>query len=233
MLDLVQLSGFESRRAQELSGGQQQRVALARALVVEPAVLLLDEPLANLDANLRLDMRRLIRSIQQELSITTIFVTHDQEEAVMLADRVALMMDGVLAQYDSPRMLYERPRNKEVARFLRNENFLPGYKCGTSVATEAGLLDVSPQTLQADGFVVVTVRPEHVQIRAAETNCVGATVIEVTYMGTHTTVQARVAGQVWTVHAPADWQGHVGESIPFHLPQERLWLLPESDSTAR
>ncbi|MCA9784892.1 MAG: ABC transporter ATP-binding protein, partial [Candidatus Cloacimonetes bacterium] len=94
MLALVQLPGYEKRRPHQLSGGQQQRVALARALVIEPTVLLLDEPLANLDANLRLEMRKLIRNLQQELNITTFFVTHDQEEAVMLADRVALMVDG-------------------------------------------------------------------------------------------------------------------------------------------
>ena len=101
MLALVKLPGFEKRQAHELSGGQQQRVALARGLIIEPNVLLLDEPLANLDANLRLEMRELIRSIQQKLKITTIFVTHDQEEAVMLADRIALMFDGVLQQYDT------------------------------------------------------------------------------------------------------------------------------------
>ncbi|MCZ7545363.1 MAG: ABC transporter ATP-binding protein [Anaerolineae bacterium] len=111
MLDLVRLSGFEDRRPEELSGGQQQRVALARALVVEPRVLLLDEPLANLDANLRLEMRDLIRNIQRRMQITTIFVTHDQEEAVMLADRVALMFDGVIQQYTPPRAFYERPAN--------------------------------------------------------------------------------------------------------------------------
>ncbi|MBI5830071.1 MAG: ABC transporter ATP-binding protein, partial [Chloroflexi bacterium] len=119
MLELVHLPGFENRRAHELSGGQQQRVALARGLIIRPRVLLLDEPLANLDANLRLEMRELIRSIQQELKITSIFVTHDQEEAVMLADRVALMFDGVLQQFDAPRVFYERPLNAAIARFYR------------------------------------------------------------------------------------------------------------------
>ena len=124
MLRLVELPGLEERKAHELSGGQQQRVALARALVVRPKVLLLDEPLANLDANLLITMRQLIRSIQSELGITAIFVTHDQEEAVMLADRVALMLDGVLQQVGSPDVFYRSPRTTEVARFFRNGNFL-------------------------------------------------------------------------------------------------------------
>ena len=130
MLGLVRLPGFEKRSAHELSGGQQQRIALARALIVQPNVLLLDEPLANLDANLRLEMRELIRTVQRDLRITTIFVTHDQEEAVMLADRVALMFDGVLQQYDTPQAFYDRPRTVAIARFFRNDNFLPGTKQG-------------------------------------------------------------------------------------------------------
>lgn len=110
MLGLVRLEGYENRRAGELSGGQEQRVSLARSLVYDPDVLLLDEPLSQLDANLRLEMRDLIRRIQDELGVTTIFVTHDQDEAVMLADRIALMFDGRVEQEDEPRMFYERPR---------------------------------------------------------------------------------------------------------------------------
>jgi len=110
MLDLVKLPGFEDRRPKQLSGGQQQRVALARALIVEPKVLLLDEPLSNLDAHLRDEMRELILSIQRQLGITTIFVTHDQEEAVVLADRIALIFDGRLHQFRPPERLLRTPR---------------------------------------------------------------------------------------------------------------------------
>ena len=125
MLELVHLPGFEKRRPHELSGGQQQRIALARALIVRPNVLLLDEPLANLDANLRLEMRELIRNIQREIGITSVFVTHDQEEAVMLADRIALMFEGVLQQYDAPQAFYERPSSAQVAHFFRMTIFCP------------------------------------------------------------------------------------------------------------
>lgn len=115
MLELMKLPDLGDRRPSELSGGQQQRVALARALIIRPKVLLLDEPLSNLDAHLRLEMRDLIRSLQQEFGITTIFVTHDQEEAVVLADKVALILDGELRQYDKADVFYKRPADEQVA----------------------------------------------------------------------------------------------------------------------
>ena len=224
MLELVQLSGYERRRAHELSGGQQQRVALARALVIEPQVLLLDEPLANLDANLRLEMRRLIRTLQQTLGITTIFVTHDQEEAVMLADRVALMIAGRLQQYAVPRAFYERPRTVAVARFFRNENFLPGSKQGTVVETAVGRLQIGPSELP-DGPVLLTMRPEHVVLTTASApNQLQAKLISCLYLGTYNQLQVAIGERVWTINAPPDFSSS-GE-ISLALPPERLWLLP-------
>lgn len=119
MLELMKLPDLGDRRPSELSGGQQQRVALARALIIRPKVLLLDEPLSNLDAHLRLEMRDLIRSLQQEFGITTIFVTHDQEEAVVLADKVALILDGELRQYDKADVFYKRPGGRTGRPVLR------------------------------------------------------------------------------------------------------------------
>ena len=119
MLRLVQLEGMEDRRVTEISGGQSQRVALARALIIEPGLWLLDEPLSQLDANLREEMRELIRSIQRQLGVTTLFVTHDQEEAVVLADRIGLVLEGRLQQIGPPTQLFETPATVEVARFLR------------------------------------------------------------------------------------------------------------------
>ena len=224
MLELVQLPGYERRRAHELSGGQQQRVALARALVIEPQVLLLDEPLANLDANLRLEMRRLIRTLQQNLGITTIFVTHDQEEAVMLADRVALMIGGRLQQYAEPRAFYERPRTVAVARFFRNENFLPGRKQGTVVETGVGPLQIGPSELP-DGPVLLTMRPEHVVLTTGPAlNQLQAKLISCLYLGTYNQLQVAIGESVWTINAPPDFSS-VGE-ITLALPPERLWLLP-------
>ncbi|MCP5312447.1 MAG: ABC transporter ATP-binding protein [Chromatiaceae bacterium] len=125
-LDVVGLREYAERRPSQLSGGQQQRVALARTIVVEPRVLLLDEPLSNLDANLRIRMRGEIRELQQRLGITTIFVTHDQEEANTVADRMAVLNDGILQQVGSPMALYDNPANRFVARFLGTANLLDG-----------------------------------------------------------------------------------------------------------
>lgn len=229
MLALVKLPGFEKRRADELSGGQQQRIALARGLIIEPKVLLLDEPLANLDANLRLEMRELIRTIQQNLKITTIFVTHDQEEAVMLADRIALMFDGVLQQYDTPQAFYERPRTADIARFFRNENFLQGTKQGHIVQTALGTLTIDPKRdQQANGPVLVTVRPENIQLNPVTTqNQVQATVLSTIYMGTHTQLQVNLNGQPWHITAKANCNVQAGEVISIGLPKEHIWLLPQ------
>lgn len=228
MLELVRLPGFEKRRPHELSGGQQQRVALARALIVRPKVLLLDEPLANLDANLRLEMRELIRSIQKELKTTTIFVTHDQEEAVMLADRIALMFDGVLHQYDSPQIFYERPSSARVAAFFRNENVLAGTRHGDIVETALGSLSFNTEKVtQPDGDVLLTIRPEDIHlIHNADNNLIQGKVLAQVYMGTYTQVQLEIVDKKWLAHGPADFKTQVGETISLHLPPSRIWLLP-------
>ena len=233
MLELVKLPGFEKRRPHELSGGQQQRIALARGLIIKPKVLLLDEPLANLDANLRLEMRELIRNIQQELKITTIFVTHDQEEAVMLADRIALMFNGVLQQYDTPQAFYERPRSAEIARFFRNENLLKGTKQGNVVKTALGPLKIEAnqnepkQNQLPDGPVLLTVRPENVELNPMKTNNqIKGMVLSTVYMGTHTQIQIDLDGQTWQIIGSANCELRSGEMIPLRLPKERIWLLP-------
>ena len=228
ILELVQLPGFEVRKAHELSGGQQQRIALARALIIKPRVLLLDEPLANLDANLRLDMRELIRNIQQEMGITSIFVTHDQEEAVMLADRVALMFLGVLQQYDTAQAFYDRPFTANIARFFRNDNFLKGTKHGTEVETSLGTLTIPNNDGQPDGPVLVTVRPENVALNATSTqNRIEVTVRNNVYMGTHTQLLLNVAGNQWHAQGPADYGVEAGTTISVQLPQQHIWLLPQ------
>jgi len=126
MLELVRLSDTSTRFPSELSGGQQQRIALARALVVEPLVLLLDEPLSNLDAKLRREMQIEIRRIHEKLGLTTVYVTHDQEESLVLSDRVAVLHNGAIAQLDVPKAVYDRPRTRFVAEFIGETNFLTG-----------------------------------------------------------------------------------------------------------
>ncbi|MAU11875.1 MAG: ABC transporter ATP-binding protein [Anaerolineaceae bacterium] len=231
MLELVRLPGFETRRPHELSGGQQQRIALARALIVRPNVLLLDEPLANLDANLRLEMRELIRTIQNELNTTAIFVTHDQEEAVMLADRIALMFNGVLQQFDTPQAFYERPNSAQVARFFRNDNMILGTRRGSVVETPSGNLEIDAGRVdQSDGPVMVTVRPEDVALVPSDnTNLVQAKVLTQVYMGTHKQVQLDVMGHTWLAHGPADFEIEVGQTLPIQLPKTHIWLLPSEN----
>ena len=125
MLEVCGLLEYKDRLPKQLSGGQRQRVALARALVIEPKLLLLDEPLSNLDAKLRIQMRVEIKRIQKALGITTVFVTHDQEECFAISDRVAVMNKGIIEQYDTPENIYARPKTEFVARFIGFENFIP------------------------------------------------------------------------------------------------------------
>lgn len=233
MLGLVKLPGFEKRKAHELSGGQQQRIALARALIVQPNLLLLDEPLANLDANLRLEMRELIRTIQQELKITTIFVTHDQEEAVMLADRVALMFDGVLQQFDTPQSFYDRPGSVAIARFFRNDNFLSGIQRGAQVETAIGNLEIQADRIKrADGPVLLSVRPEDVQFASSgshDPNTIPAMILSSVYLGTYTQVLLQVGNRKWQAHGTADLNLRVGSEVRLLLPKQRIWLLPDGN----
>ncbi|GMA14215.1 ABC transporter ATP-binding protein [Deinococcus metallilatus] len=164
-LDLVGLQGLEKRFPAQLSGGQQQRVALARALVIEPQVLLLDEPLSSLDAKLRVQLRQEIRAIQKELGITTVFVTHDQEEAMSVADRIAVMHDGVLQQVEAPGELYARPATEFVARFMGEMNVLPGTQTGSTVRTgRFEFLTDLPASASAGKDLRVAFRPEDVQL---------------------------------------------------------------------
>lgn len=170
-LELVQLPGFEGRRVWEMSGGQQQRVALARAIINEPKMLLLDEPLAALDRKLRKDMQIELQNIQRSLGITFILVTHDQEEALSMSDRICIMRDGRIVQVGSPRDLYDRPKNRYVAGFVGTSNFFDGQVSALAdgrveVALEAGLGLAGQQvgSLDVGQAVSVSVRPEQIQL---------------------------------------------------------------------
>ncbi len=169
-LKKVGLSGYESRYPGQLSGGQQQRVALARALALNPDVLLLDEPLSNLDAKIRGSVRAEIRKLQQDLGITTVYVTHDQEEALTLSDRIGIMSDGKLVQVGTPHDLYERPLTRFVADFIGTNNLVSGVvksagSDGVAVDTELGLImGYSNATVKAGDKCTVAFRPENVTV---------------------------------------------------------------------
>jgi len=185
MLGLVGLSEQAGRYAHQLSGGQQQRVALARALAIEPQVLLLDEPLSALDAKVRAQLRDQIRRIQLEVGITTLFVTHDQEEALAIADRVGVMRDGQLEQLAPPTEVYSRPATSFVAEFVGLTNKLAGTVSGTTVTVRGRDLPLV-DTATPPGPVTALVRPEAVTLAAGGTDDGGpltGTVIAITFLG--------------------------------------------------
>jgi len=226
MLALVQLPDLGHRRPSELSGGQQQRVALARALILRPDVLLLDEPLSNLDAHLRIEMRDLIRSLQRDLGITTIFVTHDQEEAVVLADRVALILDGALRQYATAEQFYKRPADAAVARFFGGRNFVPGTSGGGVFHSALGPLHLPGDAPLGPG--TLTFRPESIRIGAGAENTVIARVLDRIFLGTQTRLRLMAGGaEIEAVLSPDLVEGlEVGSQVPVTLPRQALWVLP-------
>jgi iron(III) transport system ATP-binding protein len=166
LLQLVGLAGFEDRYPHELSGGEQQRVALARALAANPRVLLLDEPLSNLDADLRPKMRAELKILLHRLNCTTIFVTHDQEEAFELADRIAVLHAGRLEQIDTPEKLYREPATRFVAEFIGHADFLTGRARGNCIETALGCF-AKPPSVPEGAIVAVMVRPEEVELQAS------------------------------------------------------------------
>jgi putative spermidine/putrescine transport system ATP-binding protein len=199
MLELVHMSSFAERYPRELSGGQQQRVALARTLAVKPQVLLLDEPFAALDKNLRLDMQIEIRRIQRELGITSLLVTHDQEEAMSMADRIAVMNNGRVEQFDTPEVVYDRPATLFVARFVGTANLLPGRlqrgSSGFELHCDAGGTFMLPVAApySRDGRALLAVRPEHLTLASPGDGAPEATVSMVLPLGAQRVVELVLA----------------------------------------
>ncbi|MFV9504889.1 MAG: ABC transporter ATP-binding protein [Oscillochloridaceae bacterium umkhey_bin13] len=207
LLELVGLAGAERRMPHQLSGGQQQRVALARALAPRPALLLLDEPFSNLDAGLRQSVRAEVRDILRREHVTAVFVTHDQEEALSLADQVAVMLHGRVAQTAHPRELYERPATRDVAAFVGAANFLPGVADGHGVQCALGDL---PLARPLRGISEVLVRPEQISLEpqsdgphlVAERNYFGADQVVELRLADGSCVRARLPA--WHNFTPGD-----------------------------
>ena len=196
ILKLVELTGMEGRMTNQLSGGQQQRVALARALVIEPSVLLFDEPLSNLDAKLRVSMRTEIRRIQQEVGITAIYVTHDQSEAMALSDNIIIMNKGVVAQVGMPQEIYYHPSSEFVADFIGEANFLCGTMCGQKGEKVTLNIEGSPvDVLGKDGMTsgqeyTLVLRPESAAL--AEEGMLPCKVVLSCFMGSYQNYHVRV-----------------------------------------
>jgi len=202
VLDIVQMEEYAERTPNQLSGGQQQRVALARALVIQPDVLLLDEPLSNLDARLRLEMRSEILRIHDKTKITTIYVTHDQKEALSMADRIALMRDGSIEQVGDPRSLYRSPANKFVADFIGETNWLEGELVekkadGLVVKTDIGMFQTTETNNMPIGTAVwLGFRPESVELKKVDFNCIETVVEQVMYLGEIEQYSLRLKGNI-------------------------------------
>ena len=241
-LRLVEMERFADRPAPALSGGQQQRVAIARALVFEPAVLLLDEPLSNLDARLRAQMGDEFRALQRRLRITTLYVTHDQEEAMALSDRVVVMQHGHILQVGAPETVYQRPVSREVADFFGAPNLIEA-KVAACRPTDDGdwLLSVEGASWQGscragerfgrDDKVVVVVRPENVMLAAPDSPARdghiawSGRVVDGIYRGPHRSVVAETQGMRFNIEAPSTRPVSVGELVTLSVAAENIWAV--------
>lgn len=234
ILEIVRMSDYADRFPGQLSGGQQQRVALARALVVEPEVVLLDEPLSNLDAKLRLEMREEIRRIHEQVGRTMIYVTHDQKEALSMADRLAVVDSGRVMQVGTPREVYSRPGSRKVAEFIGEGNFLTGKvrKLGESVEVETGVGTLTsctfPEGLFLGREVQVMVRPEALKVGADGDNLLEGKVERVMYLGDTEQYFVRLEdGTVWKVVEahPRVRRAEVGERVKLSCEPEDVIVL--------
>jgi len=186
-LKLMKIMEFKDRMPERLSGGQQQRVALARALVIKPDVLLMDEPLSNLDAKLRLEMRQAIRDLQKEVGITTVYVTHDQEEAMAISDRIAVMKDGIIQQVGTPREIYHRPANIFVATFIGTTNLIDAqYSPGGRVKMDGYEFRMANLAGDAESPVVLSVRPEDLSMSADANEGIKGKITDFIFLGMNT-----------------------------------------------
>ncbi|MDT0306618.1 ABC transporter ATP-binding protein [Streptomyces sp. DSM 44917] len=242
-LAVVQLAGYEGRMATQLSGGQQQRLALARALVRRPKLLLLDEPLSNLDAKLRGAMRAELASLQQQLGITTLYVTHDQAEALGMSSRIAVMSAGRIVQEGTPRDIYQRPATRFVADFVGTTNFLEGTVVsaapagdsgpGTRIGTALGeLVGTAAPGVKTGDQVLLAVRPEAVRLHltepAAAPNVVPGELEQVMFTGECLDCHVRVGDHVWITRQEPRLAAGPGDKAWLELPADALSIVPSA-----
>lgn len=241
-LAMVRLSGFGERYPRQLSGGQQQRIALARALVIEPTVLLLDEPLSNLDAQLREEMRFEIRELQQNLGITAVYVTHDQAEALALSDRIAVMNKGVVTQIGAPKQIYNQPSNRFVAGFIGLSSFVEGTVTQIGNGTTYAEVTTSDQlkirvpgdNLSPRQKVTLAIRPEYITLRnntatpvPDEANLLEGEVIRAAYLGQVIDYWIGIGNWTLRVHTSTDKVLRPQDKIQVIIPPEQITLIPD------
>ena len=228
MLSLVNLEGFEKRSVSTLSGGQQQRVAIARAIANKPKVLLLDEPLAALDLKLRKDMQKELRRIQRQLGITFIFVTHDQEEALTMSDRVVVMDKGKIQQIGTPQDIYNEPKNAFVADFIGESNILDGVMHNDFSAEFSGhLFECLDKGFSKNETVDVVVRPEDVDIVPAEEGMLKGVVTSVDFLGVHYEIIVDIGGFKWMIQTTDEC--FVGDNVGLNIDPDAIHIMKKSE----
>jgi iron(III) transport system ATP-binding protein len=239
VIDLMQLRGMETRYPAQVSGGQQQRIALARAVVIEPKVLLFDEPLSNLDAKLREYMRDELRKLQQRLGITSIYVTHDQSEAMAISDNVVIMNNGNIVQIGSPREIYEHPKSKFVANFMGKSNFIEGEVIGFDSESTIIKVDYNPIKIPKPGKValnlgqkvVMVIRPEAMNL-SLEKELINGVITRATYYGAKAEYEVKVNDNFLVVeNANPQITGMFKEEdkVGIHLQLDCIRLIPSKE----
>ena len=234
-LRLVRLEGMGNRPTGKMSGGQQQRVALARALILQPKILLLDEPLAALDRRLRKDMQFELKKLQHELGIAFLCVTHDQEEALAMSDQIVVMNSGHVEQIGTPKEIYQSPKTRFAAGFIGEMNFIKAVATGSGASTTsyegAGGLRVSSSTPTSPGdAVTLAIRPEHLRISTGSggiSSAISGTVIDSSYLGTNTRIEINASGT--TLHVETEGAatvGGAGDPISLEYDPKRVLVLP-------
>ena len=240
-LAMVQIENLRDRQPANMSGGQQQRVALARAIVIHPDILLMDEPLSNLDAKLRIQMRATIKKVQKKLGITTIYVTHDQEEALAISDRIAVMKNGVIQQVGKPREIYTRPANEFVANFIGTSNFISGRV----IENENGMAKLSvldkteimmPLKNGVTGNVKLSVRPEEFLIGTDQDEGLGGEIVFLTFLGDFVNYEVQLSnGQIVEVNQygnDRDIEYGLGDKVSLELQLDKINVYSERGEEA-
>lgn len=226
MLDLIELPGFEKRYPAQLSGGEQQRVALARALIIEPRVLLLDEPLSSLDTTVRHTLQEVIRRIQRDMQITTMLVTHDLSEAIAMSDRTALLLNRSIGVCDRPNRLFQRPPTRQAAQFVGISTFLRGHASGTTLTLHDTTFRILPSDNSATpSEKLFAIRPEHMRLLdSPQENCLYGTVESLLYKGEYT--EYHIATTYDTIRA-RDYHPQpryqCGDSVYIYFPVEHIF----------
>ena len=226
-IDMVKLTGFEHRPATQLSGGQEQRVSLARALIVKPKLLLLDEPLSALDAGLRVEMRTAVRKICKDLGQTVIFVTHDQEEAVAVGDRIALMNNGHIEQFSSPKEFYSRPKSATVARFFGWKNIVPcNYDGNGNIDSVIGKFTIDGYS-SGPGEKMLVIRPE--AFFENDDGAIEGKITEASFMGVRMDYVIDSNGHILNVSLDTNTLRHTGENIRLGVNPNGMWLVDKEE----